>query len=172
MTQAATERYAKATPKQREVAQNFYEVVEAYTAGDLTLEQAHNLTGDGWLRASVMRITAPDHPQYQNAMKFFDDLIAWREPDLIKTKHGWFSENDLTEEHGRMVRVLNEDTGEIRDVLQWSPGVNKATEERIWPNRDQIVQRETEQAKSYESPFRADWYDENDDDKGDDNLTS
>lgn len=155
----ASDRYAKASDKQRRTAQEFYEVVEAWANGNLSLDQADELSGDGWLRAMCLSITPSTHPQYKNAMRLLDLLIERQGNETrFKTKNGWFTQQDIDDHNGRRFKEVVEGTGEIREVIQFPVGINPNTGERIWPNRtERLVE---DHFTAYVSPYRADWYDE------------
>lgn len=166
ITKMANKRYAAATAKQKQTADEFYEVVGAFAAKQITVEQADQLTGDGWLRAMVLSITPPDHPRYRDAMKMLDGIIALndrRNGERFFTSHGWFSQQDLDEHGARLFVETDVSTGEMRQVIQFPSGVNPNTGERMWPDRRQKIEGERQH---YISPYRADWYDDEEDTSG------
>lgn len=165
INEMAAERLSKATAKQLQVAEEFYEVVRAFTAKQLTVEQANQLTGDGWLRAMVLSITSIDHPQYQDAMKMLDAIIAHdtSRGERYFTKHGWFTKADIDEQGGRVFIETDVTTGELREVIQFPVGINPNTGQKIWPNREQ--QLDDERRAAYVSPFREDWLDDDPENK-------
>lgn len=160
INEMAAERLSNATAKQRQVAEEFYEVVRAYTAKQLSVEQVSSLTGDGWLRAMVMSITSLDHPQYQDAMKMLDAIIAndRSHGERYFTHHGWFTKADIDEHGGRVFIETDVSTGELREVIQFPVGINPNTGQKIWPNREQ--QLESERIAAFVSPYREDWFDD------------
>lgn len=171
INEMALERLSKASAKQIQVAEDFYEVVRAYTAKQLSVEQASNLTGDGWLRAMVLSITSIDHPQYQDTMKMLDAIIAndRSHGERYFTKHGWFTRADIQEHGGRVFIETDVTTGELREVIQFPVGINPNTGQTIWPNREQKL--EGERLAAFVSPYRDDWLDEEPSDDVPDQLT-
>lgn len=158
----AATRLGNASEKQKQVAGEFYEIVESWARGMITLEQARELTGDGWLRAMVMGITPFNHPSYQDAHAFITEIAHEDAKDLgFDTNHGWISFKDLEEAGGRRFMETVQATGEIREVIQFPVGVNPNTGQVIWPNRAAAV--EQAEHPRYISPFRADWFDDMDD---------
>jgi len=140
------------TTKQKSVIDAFFQVVDAWKAGELPIQEAKELTGDGWLRAQVIMNTPPNHDKYLTAMEFFDALIDLQ--DGIRTTSGWISQAEIKEQGGREQKRYNHATGEIYDVIQFPYGVDKDTSRILWP----APQEREEVSTHQDSPFESDWY--------------
>lgn len=142
---------------QRQLIAEFWEVVGAWSAGQLTVEQAKSLTGDGWLRAQCLFHTSMDHPLWIDAMRLLDHVIATEDGPQFFTAHGWFSLKDIQESGGRIYEEWDSATGEKREYVQFPVGVDKVTGRTIWPSRERAVQYEAEH-KPYVSPHQSEWF--------------
>lgn len=160
MERTVRERHLKASENQRALMVDFFEVVQAWRDGDLTLGQVRTLTGDAFLRAMVISITPMSHPLYGDAMRMLDLLIASEpahEPRYF-TKHGWFTKSDIEAAGGRVIDVaVDGDTGEIRQKIQFPLGFDH-NGNKIWPSNGRATDTPAQQRERFRSPFADRWY--------------
>jgi hypothetical protein len=157
MNRMALDRRTKATQNQKKIQEDFFVVVKAWKERQITLAQVRTLTGDGFLRAMVMSITPTNHPQYQDAMRMLDLLIASApaaQPRYF-TKHGWFTQADIDNAGGRVIDSVDSD-GVITQRIQFPIGFDD-NGNQIWPIA-RGTETPTEQRERYRSTFAEDWY--------------
>lgn len=153
----ARARYAKATPRQKALRDEFFYVVAEWNAGRLTPDQVRALTGDGFLRAMALSITPNDHPMYAEAMAMLDLLIETDKgnSDRYFTKHGWFSQAEIDAAGGRVLDETDQETGEVTYRIQFPVGFDDQGN-AIWPSANRTEQFRSQQRPA--SPYAEEWY--------------
>jgi hypothetical protein len=148
---------ANMTDKQRRVVEEFWEIVTAWDAGEMPIEDATKLTGDGWLRCMALSYSTLDaqDPLYRAAMRMLDEIISRRDDGWFYTNQGWLSLHEIDAAGGRLVDGVDVATGELTRKIQFPQDVDEMTGRIVWPDR-----REQAAEQSYVSPCREDWFDE------------
>lgn len=135
-------------PHQAAIIAEFFNVVALWKAGNVSVTDADALTGDGWLRAQVIRSVSPDHAQYADAMALLDAIIDVRSPDVYKTDFGFFTLNEIEHHGGSVHDRLDSATGEYTQIVEFpDPPIDE--EHPVWrpePHREYPA-----------SPYEAEW---------------
>lgn len=156
LREAFARNQGKLTPEQGQIIDEFWDAVKMWVAGEIDVDQFDTVTGDGWLRAQVIMNSSLDHPLYGDAMRVLDFLIFKKGEPAMFTRHGWFTVKEVEEAGGRILREVDQETGELRERIQFPVGVDEVTGRTIWPSTTFIKGLEPE-APTYVSPFRRDW---------------
>lgn len=146
-------RHDNDTPKQRQLIAESVEVAMAWYRGELPLNAAKELTGDGWLRNQVSRRMIGDTEEAVAWRSFIVEIDAENNAncenggfyELQSGKRIWLSKLQIVSLNGKVESVFDPETGEEVCVSVF-PRVNLAAP----PKR--------EQGNPTASPMMAEWY--------------
>jgi len=115
LSEANATRAKNLTPIQRELAENFSEVLREWERGNLTLAQAETASGTPYQRFMIMMSTSPHTEEWGMMQRFFEAVIKRDRGAGVLTSSGWISEERIKSHQGKIVEVVDFD-GVIRQA--------------------------------------------------------
>lgn len=131
MQDAALARWGRMTDHQREIAQEFYEAIEGWRDGFLTLQDVLDITHSWYIRSQIIAATSNDHPLWRDIMNFCDAYWKATRGPGIETRHGWFSEEEIQQHGGKIIEVFDRETNLVEIAAVFPTSYEKGIDGKI-----------------------------------------
>ena len=139
------------TPHQRDLANRFYGSIDAWRAGEITLRDVMDENPSSYIRGQIIEATSPYHPLFGDIMKFLDAEIAMTRGPGIQTRHGWFTEEELASYGGKIVEVVDEESGLIEEAIAWPTQYEIGIDGK--PNKDRPIYGKKPSTRPEQNPL-------------------
>jgi len=146
----AAERNALMTEKQKELRQQFIDLLELWKDGEMGLADITRIIPP-YIQFQVFRSVQKSHESWSLMMEFFNAEVERVRGDGIQTVHGFFSREEIESHGGRLVETINEYTDEIERVVEFPTGYGVGIDGK--PDRSIPIYGSRMKQRFVEEPF-------------------
>jgi hypothetical protein len=116
MRKMLSDRSGRMNAKQIDMADTFYGVVREWAQGEITTQEAMQMTWGGWARAQIVMSTPKEHADYVNMQRMIQ-AITEMDTGGIWTTLGFFTTSELADHQGKIDEVYDYETGSIEQAI-------------------------------------------------------
>lgn len=106
-------KHLELTDQQRRMLADYYRDIRAWKAQEMSLSEVMERSQSGWLRMQFMMHTPRDHEMYEDMMTLIDAIWRKQRGPGVETPQGWLTEEMVKSHGGRLVEVVDPETGMI-----------------------------------------------------------